>query len=161
MTELGESDVPLKITFVVTKKQDPQVHKWLQNHQFKNTSAAVRALLNIGAAAMVAVADANGTDPMTKQGMQAKPRKVPKKLPVTDQRSIYSEPAVLNLPPQAQLDQGASRMPAAQQMPRPVVYMPASPSEMHTSLVSNESPQISTEDMNGALDALSMFDRKF
>lgn len=55
MSEFGSSFETMKLTFVVNSRKDPELFRWLQNHPFKSMSEAIRALLNIGAAAMTAI----------------------------------------------------------------------------------------------------------
>jgi hypothetical protein len=182
MSETGFVDANLKITFVVTSRQDPELFNWLQTHPFKSTSAAVRALLNIGAAAMVAMREAGSVLPSedmtakTSSKPQPQPRKryQSPKTPKASQRQ--SSAATAQEPPltTANSSEPASVTPVQAAAPKAQSVPPSQPAfvpvQVFNSAQDSNSPSISQNDLgdpndnpdiNAALDAFNVFDRRF
>ena len=168
MSSAGTSDEPLKITFVVSSRQDPELHKWLQQHPFKNTSTAVRALLNIGAAAISALDNAKrGYDGTERRGEQVVEKK-PKKAPSSTKNSSPIVKKLEHLQPIISSPAQAPRIePSVQD---PVQTAPTATFEQinsHASQASqtaplNHSPSTPlTSDMHAAMDAIAMLDKRF
>jgi outer membrane biosynthesis protein TonB len=151
MSELGASDEVLKITFLVSSKQDLDLFNWLQTHPFKSTSAAVRALLNIGAAAMVAMRDS-----LPASAPESAPQ--PKKAKVARAKKSVAVPAPKNSQPiQVQKPQEESPKPALSTVQSQPIKFVQEPSHQ----ANDQEVFMATSDLNAALDAFNAFDKRF
>jgi hypothetical protein len=183
MSETGFVDANLKITFVVTSRQDPELFNWLQTHPFKSTSAAVRALLNIGAAAMVAMREAGSVLPSedmtakTSSKPQPQPRKryqSPKTPKASQRQSATTATGQEAAPPTATATESAtvSQVQAVASKAQPVppskpAFVPVQVFNLDKDSNSQSSSQNDLSDLNdnpdinAALDAFNVFDRRF
>jgi hypothetical protein len=161
MSDIGLSDEQLKITFVVTAKQDPELYRWLCTHSFKSTSAAIRALLNIGTAAITALGESLPASQTTTAEAPTP------KLPKVSHRKVEKakKPDVVDMKhfSQTQITSASgSSLPSSKtndfEAPNKPSFITSNTATLPIGepIASNDSIQ-----MNAALDAFAAFDKRF